>query len=309
MKASKFIVCCLLAAAIMPTAYAINTDSARIADLETKLQAEITLHESMRSEISRLSAEQKKSNEAISALRSSDQKIIAKTDTIENAIMILNSDLSQTAEKLGVGIKGTNDILGTKADSKAVKQRTIIGVVFFALLAIICALIYILLHNRINKGSADIEALRKKADELNAEIVSKFSTEMAEMQNISASLSAISSKFGASSSEQDHSLIKTLADRITFMEMTLSKMDASVRGYKQLAKSISQMKDNLKANGYELVDMLGKAYKEGMNVTATFVDDENLEEGQQIITGIIKPQINYQGVMIQAAQITVSQNI
>ena len=309
MKASKFLVCCLLAAAIVPTAYAFNTDSARIADLEAKLQAEITLHESMRSEISRLSAEQKKSNDAISALRSSDQRIIAKADTIENAIMVLNSDLSQTAEKLGVEIKGTNDILGTKADSEAVKQRTIIGVVFFALLAIICALIYILLHNRINKGSADIEALRKKADELNVEIVSKFSTEMAEMQKISASLSAISSKSSASSSEQDHSLIKTLADRITFMEMTLSKMDASVRGYKQLAKSISQMKDNLKANGYELVDMLGKAYKEGMNVTATFVDDENLEEGQQIITGIIKPQINYQGVMIQAAQITVSQNI
>ena len=50
-------------------------------------------------------------------------------------------------------------------------------------------------------------------------------------------------------------------------------------------------------------------YKEGMNVTAIFVDDDSIEEGKQIITGIIKPQINYKGVMIQAAQITVSQNI
>ena len=68
------------------------------------------------------------------------------------------------------------------------------------------------------------------------------------------------------------------------------------------------MKDNLSANGYELVDMLGKDYNEGMKVTANFVEDENLDEGKQIITGIIKPQINYNGVMIQAAQITVSQN-
>ena len=40
-----------------------------------------------------------------------------------------------------------------------------------------------------------------------------------------------------------------------------------------------------------------------------FVEDETLEPGKQIITGIIKPQINYNGTMIQAAQITVSQNI
>ena len=46
-----------------------------------------------------------------------------------------------------------------------------------------------------------------------------------------------------------------------------------------------------------------------MKVTANFIEDENLEQGQQIITGIIKPQINYKGKMIQAAQITVSQNI
>lgn len=69
------------------------------------------------------------------------------------------------------------------------------------------------------------------------------------------------------------------------------------------------MKDNLSANGYEIVDMLGKPYNQGMKVTANFIEDENLEQGQQIITGIIKPQINYKGKMIQAAQITVSQNI
>ena len=63
------------------------------------------------------------------------------------------------------------------------------------------------------------------------------------------------------------------------------------------------------AQGYEIVDMLGKPYNEGMKAIANFVLDESLEEGQQIITGIAKPQINYKGVMIQAAQITVSQNI
>lgn len=62
------------------------------------------------------------------------------------------------------------------------------------------------------------------------------------------------------------------------------------------------------AKGYEIVDMLGKHYNDGMKVIANFVPDENLEEGEQVITKIIKPQINYNGVMIQAAEIEVSQN-
>ena len=104
-------------------------------------------------------------------------------------------------------------------------------------------------------------------------------------------------------------LIRSLADRITFMEMTLFKMDPSVRGYKHLKRSIAQMKDNLAANGYEIVEMLGKPFHEGMKATVSFEDDDTLEPGTRIITNIIKPQINYRGEMIQASQISVSQNI
>jgi len=46
-----------------------------------------------------------------------------------------------------------------------------------------------------------------------------------------------------------------------------------------------------------------------MIVNANFLEDDSLAQGQQIITAITKPQINYQGKMIQSAQITVSQNI
>ena len=90
--------------------------------------------------------------------------------------------------------------------------------------------------------------------------------------------------------------------------MTLYRMDSSIKGHRPLSRSIKQMKDNLIANGYELVDMLGKNYDDGMRVQANFIEDEELEPGARIITAIIKPQINYKGKMIQAAQITVSQN-
>jgi len=43
-----------------------------------------------------------------------------------------------------------------------------------------------------------------------------------------------------------------------------------------------------------------------MKLIANFKPDENLKEGEQIITRIIKPQVNYKGVMIQQAQVEVS---
>lgn len=104
-------------------------------------------------------------------------------------------------------------------------------------------------------------------------------------------------------------MVLKVADEIVRIEMNLSRMDPSIKGYKQLAKAVERIKNNFLANGYEIIDMLGKSYNEGMKVVANFVSDENLKQGEQIITGIIKPQINYNGQMIQAAQITVSQNI
>ena len=46
-----------------------------------------------------------------------------------------------------------------------------------------------------------------------------------------------------------------------------------------------------------------------MKLSANFIEDEDLKPGERIITGISKPQINYNGRMIQSAQVTVSQNI
>lgn len=111
------------------------------------------------------------------------------------------------------------------------------------------------------------------------------------------------------SAETDHLLALKVADEIVRIELNLSRMDASVKGYKQLSKAVERIKNNFQANGYEIVDMLGKPYNEGMKVVANFVSDETLKEGEQIITGVTKPQINYNGKMIQSAQITVNQNI
>lgn len=232
------------------------------------------------------------------SLAANDEKAMQlEAGIIQNA-----NNLHTFTADLGCKIDSTQGNLDEQ--SSILNVRSFWGAIIAALVLIISGLLTILLYK---KGSSKIDKLKKQSDKLNEEIVNKFAVEMSDMQKISSSIGALSAAGASTENEQD--LIKTLADRITFMEMTLYKMDSCVKGHKQLSRSISQMKNNMLASGYELVDMLGKPYSEGMKATASFEDDDTLDEGVRIITKVIKPQINYKGVMIQNAQITVSQNI
>lgn len=231
-------------------------------------------------------------------------------DSLKSVLVETNNRFAAIADSLDINISTTREQIQTSSDSlnATIAKKSQTGLWIFIVIAIIIAVIAFVFGKLIAKRGNEVASLSAKADKLNEEIMSRLSSEMSEMQSISKHICSISTATsGGTDTEQK--LIITLADRITFMEMTLYKMDSSVRGHKQLSKSIKQMKDNLLANGYELVDMLGKDYHDGMKVTANFVEDENLPESKQIITGIIKPQINYRGKMIQSAQITVSQNL
>lgn len=234
----------------------------------------------------------------------------AVIDSLKNEITSAKQEVALLADSLNITISSTRSEMQANSDSlsQSIKAKSQTGLWICVIIAVAFIILAFIFGKAIAKRKDEVESLSAKADMLNEEIVNRMASEMSEMQTISKQISSLSNVSG-SSPESEQKLIATLADRITFMEMTLYKMDSSVRGHKQLSKSIKQMKDNLLANGYELVDMLGKDYHEGMKVTANFVEDEDLPQGKQVITGIIKPQINYKGKMIQSAQITVSQNI
>lgn len=231
-------------------------------------------------------------------------------DSLKNTLIETNKNVAALADSLNINISYTQAKIQSNSDAlnQTIAKKSQTGLWIFIVLSLIVAIIAFVFGKLLAKRGNEVASLSAKADKLNEEIVAHMSKEMTDMQNIAKQISSLAST-PIANSDSEQKLITTLADRITFMEMTLYKMDSSVRGHKQLSKSIKQMKDNLLANGYELVDMLGKDYHDGMKVTANFVEDENLPEGKQIITGIIKPQINYQGKMIQSAQITVSQNL
>lgn len=106
----------------------------------------------------------------------------------------------------------------------------------------------------------------------------------------------------------DHRLPLAIADELNRMETNLTHMQADVRGYKQLCRGVERMKAVLQAYGYEMVTLLGQPYADGMKVMAQFVIDEQMAPDEPArITGVTKPQVNFQGHVIQVAQVTVSQ--
>ncbi len=133
-----------------------------------------------------------------------------------------------------------------------------------------------------------------------------FSEELPEPEPVVETV-IVEEKVESSTEPTDHSFAKKVADEITRIEYNLSLMDQSIRGFKQLSSSAKKLQQTLNSIDYEIEDLLNKPYNFGMNLQANIVPSDELESGEMIITRVIKPQINYKGKMIQAAQVIVSQ--
>ena len=241
-------------------------------------------------------------------LRAYDQQRI-EIDRLHNVCRQLEETLSADRKSMNGKINATNT--NVQSNQETLHSRTLWGgglsLVFFVAIIVVAYK----LGKRINSGTATIADVRKAQEALQAAQI-KMQEESVKLDDKLLELfnrQLANSPKVAGNDNPDHSLALKVADEVARIELNMSRMDSSIRGYKQLSKAVGRIKDNFNANGYEIVDMLGKPYNEGMKVIAEFVLNEDLEDGAQIITGITKPQVNYNGQMIQAAQITVSQNI
>lgn len=296
-------VCCLSTTAVG------QSNGNAISDMEKGLSSVQSKQVELDGKVQRLLRVSDKNAQNIQSLAQRNESLCGSIDSLKTVCDSLGK--IQTADKVDISgkIKDTNNALDF--NKAMLESRTLWGgVVIFSIFAVL-SIVYFLLIRRIKAGTSSIDEVRKAQDAL-LSAQTKMQEESVKLDNkllelVEKQMQTI--PVATESNTADHSLALKVADEIVRIEMNLSRMDASIKGYKQLAKAVQRIKDNFCANGYEIVDMLGKPYNAGMKVVANFVPDDGLQFGSQIITGIIKPQINYNGQMIQAAQITVSQNI
>ena len=284
-----------------------NTDKIKV--LEDKFTLLQNKQGNVENHLNWLVNKQREDEHKIQSLSNENARLTKVIDSLQTAYRQLANTQATDRKNISREIDKTNSNMQDGQDM--LRNRTLwMGIIAVVLLIIIIGVIY-RLARRIKLGDTSIDEVRKAQEALQLaqtkmqEESVKLDDKLLEMfdKQISTTPKVVGTD------KPDHSLALKVADEIVRIELNMSRMDSSIKGYKQLAKAVERIKDNFKANGYEIIDMLGKPYNEGMKVTANFVADEELEEGKQIITGITKPQINYNGQMIQAAQITVSQNI
>ena len=261
--------------------------------------------------------------EKVKILQSEDSKLKSEIGTLKSKISIANKNIdslqsqtqknsnaiSQTANELGIKIQQTetsskNSISILDKDVNTNRLYWIIGTLITLLLG---GIVYWLLGKRIASSQTDVESQIRSTKKTLEEESLKLDAQLLDIINSQLKIKE-REPVKTESGEKDHSLVLKVADEVTRILMNLEVMDKEIKGYKQLKKYSESILDNLKAYGYEIPQLIGMNYNSGMNMVATLEFDESIESGKQIIKRIIKPQVNFEGKMIQAAKVTVAFN-
>lgn len=279
--------------------YGYTSDSLKIVTLQREVG-------NLKSTISRLQQEdgrlrglyQQQSNE-LDSLRANQQQQTENVKTLANKI---GADISDANQKIDNNVSTL---------SESINSRTWLGALGILIAIGLLACAYYILRRKISSGTTTIDKIRSAQEELETaqkamqEESVKLDSKLVELLDKQINSSIKENK----EQKVDHSFALKVGNEIAKIETNLSKMDPEVKGYKQLKQALNHIKDNFNAHGYEIVELLGLDYNDGMPFEAQFVPDDTLPEGKRIISGITRLQINYNGEMIQSAKITVRQNI
>jgi len=265
--------------------------------------------EKQNKEIENLKTKLGSQSSQLQSLLQQTEKLNLQSDSLSKQTETNSENISSIAADLGTKIQTTETNAKesiSKLDKDVEKNRLywIIGTLITLILG---GLVYWLLGKRIATSQTDVESQIRNTKKSLEEESLKLYAQLLDIINSQLKIKETETD-KPESGEKDHSLVLKVADEVTRILMNLEVMDKEIKGYKHLKKYSESILDNLKAYGYEIPQLIGMNYNSGMNMVATLEFDESVESGKQIIKRIIKPQVNFEGKMIQAAKVTVAFN-
>jgi hypothetical protein len=292
-----------------------NTKAELSATLETLSQSSENLRKGI-----------KKSEEAINEMGENLSSLVAKIEqqgtlsqkqserinSLENALHANKAEFTERVENVGQGVTETKAQLNTLGQDMGGKlKQQGYWVVFAALIGVFGIALGIVVRKKLasskNQLECNLSSMRLQMEEENVKLDAKLVELLqSQMQLTEASPAPIdAAPVATSSGEVDHALPLKVGEEIFRMRQRLSALPDGTKGLKPLLKSLERLEEEFNQKGYELVDMLGKSYDDGLNVQAQFIPSDDLSPGERIINKIIKPQVNFNGVSIQVADIEV----
>ncbi len=296
-----------------------QTETVTKEDLGKELQPLKTSIQNLQNENNKLKIEVGSLKTKISDANKTIESLQKQTQTNSTAI-------SQTANELGMKISTTETNANQKISEigNSLSTKTLYGIIGVLIAILISGLLYWLLSKRQQSDKSDFEGkLEYKTSSLKTDVISEIEKTKKELQqeNIKLDLKLIEvldSQLKASKPTEiieklnepttiDHSLPLKVADEITRINAYANTLDPNSQDAKALKSSVKRLINTFKASQYEIIDLLGQKYDDGIKaIPVTYITDENLQKGEEIISKIIKPLVKYKGEPIQAAQVEVS---
>jgi hypothetical protein len=191
--------------------------------------------------------------------------------------------------------------------NRIISQRTIYWIIAAAALLLLSIATFLIMKKKLTSNTNLLdrqiiktrETLEAEGIKLDSKLIELFEKQLDVLKQ--APMDHDSKK-----DETDHTLPLQVGQEIHRMRTRIANMPEDTKGIGALRNSLNRLEEQFNDNGYELIDLLGKPFVDGMNVNARFVPSDDLNPGEQIITKVIKQQINFNGVLIQAAQVEVS---
>jgi len=273
-------------------------------DLDKEIKPLTEKVKTLQSENGKLKSEIGTLNSKLSSATKSIDSLINQTQANSNAI-------NQTSKEFGLKITTTEINANQKisAVDKSLSKNSLFGIIGVFSAILLSGLLYWLLSKRQQTDKTDfIDKLSKTKSSIEESLVKEFGKQTELMDSQLHLIEQQKTTLQVTqNAEPDHSLALKVASEINLIERNINLMDSKTKGLKQLQASVGKLKDNLSANGYEMPELLGKQFHQGMKVIVTStIPEENIEKGSEIISKILIPQVNYYDKMIQTAQIEVS---
>jgi len=267
---------------------------------------------SRKSEIGTLSNKLKVANDSIEVLKQQLQ---------ENS-----TANTQTANQLGIQIRETGDKNEgeiTKV-AKLLSKTSLYGIIGVLSAILLSGLLYLLLSKRQKTDKTELDGkLENKTTSLKSDVISEIEKTKKQLQqeNIKLDLKLIevlenqlkgnkpSETIGNLDelSKTDHSIPLKVVDEITRINAYANTLDPNSQDAKALKSSVKRLINTFKASQYDIIDLLGQKYDDGMKVSViSYIPDEKIQKGDEVISRIIKPLVKFRGEQIQAAQVDVS---
>ena len=263
--------------------------------IDEKIESLISPIKNKNSQLERKLTDQNKVIDSLSKKLNDYEKLLFN---IADTLKINTSNLQMIKSETNQQIDSINESISRQA------LYWIIGILAALLLSLV---VFFFLKSKLAKNTANLDTqIEKTRHHFESESI-KLDTKLVELLEKQLKISSLDKSTASGNDKaRDHSLAKRVGEEIHRMRNRIAALPQDIKGITPLVKSLERLESQFNDDGYELIDLKGRPFVDGLAVKAIFVPSDDVGKDERIITKVIKPRIDYNGIIIQESEIEVS---